>query len=183
MQTFMGLYRLFRHVLSFMALLAGLATFAMMWLVDANVIGRRLFNAPILGTVEMAQALLVFSVMLGLPFAQANGAHLRVTIVVERLPLRVREVLFALGMLAGCALFALLAYASFGFALRSYQIGEAVWGAALRFPLWPVKGAITLGAALISIQFLLDAIRVGLFRRRLEHDDIDRPRDQRIADA
>lgn len=172
MHKFMKVYRLYGRLMSYVAVVAGICVFAMMWLVDINVLARMFFNAPLLGSVEIAQALLVFCIMFGLPFAQTNGAHVRVTILVSRFPRRLREILFALAMLCGSAFFALLTYSSFGFALRSYQVGEAVWGAALRFPLFPVKGAITVGALLISVQFLFDAIRVGLFRQTEMHDEI-----------
>jgi len=172
MTGFMRVYTGYGKLLHWLAVVAGVATFAMMWLVDVNVIGRKLFNAPLLGSVEISQSLLVFSIMLGLPHAQAVGAHLRVTLVVGRVPRRLGEVLFGLAMLAGAALFTLMAYSTYGFAMRAYDVGEEVWGAAFRFHLWPVKAALPIGAALLALQFLLDAIRVLVFRAVEYKDDI-----------
>lgn len=45
--------------------------------------------------------------------------------------------------------------------LRAYEVGETSWGL-IRIPLWPSKGAIALGAALLALQYLLDAIKVGV---------------------
>lgn len=177
MPTFMAIYRVYGQILAAFATFAGLCAFLLMWLVDANVIGRKVFNVPLMGSVEIAQALLVYCILLGIPFAQAQGSHLRVTILVGRLPRRVQMALHVFAMLAGAAVFALMAYSSSFFALRSWQVGEEVWGAAFRFPLYPVKAALPVGAALVSLQFVLDAIRVGVFGQSLPHDEISGLRD------
>lgn len=172
MQRFMRIYRACGKLLGLFAVVAGIGAFTIMWLVDANVLGRKIFNQPVMGSVEISQALLVVCVMLGMPFAQASGAHLRVTLIVGHVPRRFGEILFGLAALAGCAVFAVLAWSSYGFALRAWNVGEEVWGASVRFPLWPVKAVIPLGAALLSLQFLLDAVRVLVFRVVLVQDDI-----------
>lgn len=172
MQRFMRIYRAYGKILGGFAVVAGISAFAIMWLVDANVLGRKLFNQPVLGSVEISQALLVISIMLGLPYAQSNGVHLRVTLIVGHAPRRIGEILYGLAALAGCAVFAVLAYSGHSFALRAWTVGEEVWGASVRFPLWPVKAMIPLGAGLLSLQFLLDAVRVLVFRAVREEDEI-----------
>lgn len=172
MQHFMRVYRAYGRILGLFAVIAGVSAFAIMWLVDANVLGRKLLNQPVLGSVEISQALLVICIMLGMPYAQVNGVHLRVTLIIGHAPRRLGEVLYGLAALAGCAVFALLAWSSYGFALRAWNVGEEVWGASVRFPLWPVKAMIPLGAGLLSLQFLLDALRVLVFRAVLDTDDI-----------
>ncbi len=172
MQRFMQIYRAYGTLLGFFAVIAGISAFAIMWLVDANVLGRKIFNQPVLGSVEISQALLVICIMLGMPYAQANGVHLRVTLIVGHAPRRLAEVLFGLAALAGCAVFAVLAWSGYTFTLRAWNVGEEVWGASVRFPLWPVKAMIPLGAGLLSLQFLLDFVRVVIFRAVREQDDI-----------
>jgi TRAP-type C4-dicarboxylate transport system permease small subunit len=172
MQRFMQIYHAYGKVLGFFAVVAGISAFAIMWLVDANVLGRKIFNQPFMGSVEISQALLVTCIMLGMPYAQAKGVHLRVTLIVGHAPRRVGEVLYGLAALGGCAVFAVLAYSSYSFALRAWNVGEEVWGASVRFPLWPVKAMIPLGAGLLSLQFLLDAVRVLVFRAVLDADEI-----------
>jgi TRAP-type C4-dicarboxylate transport system permease small subunit len=172
MRQFMRFYTTYGKFVGLFAAVAGISAFAIMWLVDANVIGRKMLNQPLLGSVEISQALLVVCIMLGMPYAQFNGTHLRVTLFIGLLPRRVGEVLFGLAAMAGCAVFALLAWSSYGFALRAWNVGEEVWGASVRFPLWPVKAMIPLGAALLSVQFLLDAVRVLVFRVVRDTDEI-----------
>jgi hypothetical protein len=38
-------------------------------------------------------------------------------------------------------------------------MGEQVWGATLRYPLWPSKMAVSLGTALICLQFGLEVLK------------------------
>ena len=172
MPRFMRIYRAYGKLLGVFAVVAGISAFAIMWLVDANVLGRKVFNQPVLGSVEISQALLVICIMLGLPYAQSNGVHLRVTLIVGHAPRRIGEILYGLAALTGCAVFAVLAYSGYSFALRAWTVGEEVWGASVRFPLWPVKAMIPLGAGLLSLQFLLDAVRVLIFRAVRYEDEI-----------
>lgn len=173
MSLFMQIYDAYRRLIALAATIAGLSAFALMWLVDINVITRRLYNAPIPGSVEISQALLVLTIMLGLAFAQSTGAHLRVTIITDRLPRRLRRQLFALAALIGFGFFAVLTLSTYYFALRSFNVNEYAWGAGFSLPLYPVKAAICAGSLLLSVQFLLDAIRVGVFDLVVEHDAVD----------
>ena len=172
MNTFLRFYSKYCLLLGKLAVIAGLATFAMVLLVNANVFGRKFLNFPVMGSVEISQALLTISVMLGLPIAQVNGVHLRVTVISGFFPFQIRRLFFAFAALAGCMIFGLLAWTSMFEALRSWNVGEQVWGAAVRFPLWPVRGVLCIAAALLSLQFLLDAIRVGWFGQIETRDEI-----------
>jgi TRAP-type C4-dicarboxylate transport system permease small subunit len=62
--------------------------FAMMLLGSADVIGRFLFNKPIVGSLEIFEILLPGIVLLALGYTQAAGAHVRVEILLSRLPPR-----------------------------------------------------------------------------------------------
>src|SRR3546814_5887830 len=161
--TFITIYRLYGRLLAAMAVVAGLAMFVMMWLVCLNSLTRKLFNAPVVGTVEITEALMSVAIMLPMAYTQLKRSHSRVTLLVSRLPPAVAHILYAVALLIGCLLFAWATWAAFGYALRSYQIDEQAWGT-IRFPLWPAKGAVALGAALLSIQLLLDFLRVRVFQ-------------------
>ena len=68
------------------------------------------------------------------------------------------------------------AYATFTFFQRSYNINEYAWGT-VRIPIYPAKGAVSLGMLLLSIQFMLDVIRVGVFDI-LEDEFVDHSDDE-----
>ena len=55
-------------------------------LVVANIFGRYLFNAPVTGTLEFTESLLVLIIFLSLALTQYDGGHIRVTLLTRRLP-------------------------------------------------------------------------------------------------
>lgn len=67
--------------------------FFMMGLGTCDVMGRYLFNKPILGTFEIFEILLPAIVLLGLGYTQGNKAHVRVEILLSRLSFRKQTVL------------------------------------------------------------------------------------------
>jgi TRAP-type transport system small permease protein len=156
--SFERLYRAYGQVLIWLGTLAGIIAFVVMWLIDVNAVTRKLFNAPVPGSFELTEAALVLIVFLGLAYTQQRRGHIRVTLLTRRMPLGLRHFLFILAMLVGAALTAWYAYAAYTFALRSFKLNEQQWGVIV-FPVWPVKASIAVGMALLSLQFLLDAIR------------------------
>ncbi|SRR5690606_25455250 len=157
-QGFERLYRAYVRLLTWLGILCGLITFAIMWLIDANALMRKLFNTPVPGAFELTEAGLVLIVFLSLAYTQSRRGHIRVTLLTRHLPIGLQHALYIAVLLVGAAFFAWCAYAAFGYAMRSYSIGEEEWGQ-IRFPIWPVKMAIFVGTVLLSAQFLLDALR------------------------
>lgn len=148
-------------LLRFLGLLAGLVTFAMMWLIVANALSRKLFNAPFEGTLEITETMLPVVVFLSLAFTQLRRGHIRVVLLVRHLPRTVQRALFVLALLVGSLLFAWAAVGAWDFAAQSWRIGETEWGA-IRFPLYPTKFVVFAGVLLLSIQLLLDSVLQAL---------------------
>jgi TRAP-type C4-dicarboxylate transport system permease small subunit len=146
----------FGQVLKFFCLIAGCSLLGVMVLVVANVLLRYLFNAPIAGTLELTEAALPIIVFLSLALTQYEGGHIRVVLLTRKLPLKARRIASVLAMLLGAALFAWATYAGWLLTAKSIAIGEIQRGS-IRYPLWPIKGAIAFGMALLTLQFLIDA--------------------------
>src|SRR5690606_9894380 len=79
-QGFERLYRAYVRLLSWLGILCGLITFAIMWLIDANALMRKLFNTPVPGAFELTEAGLVLIVFLSLAYTQSRRGHIRVTL-------------------------------------------------------------------------------------------------------
>lgn len=152
------LYRAYGRIVTWFAVLAGLVTFAIMWMIDANVLLRKLFNAPLQGSFEFTEAGLVLIVFLSLAFTQHRRGHIRVTLLSRRLPMGVQHGLYIAVLFIGALFFAWCTYAALGNAIRSFNLNEQEWGV-IQLPIWPVKSAIAVGTTLICLQFLLDAVR------------------------
>lgn len=160
------------RLLRLTAVLAGVATFLIMWLIDVNVITRKLFNAPLPAGVELTQAVLPVAIMLPFGWTLATRHHVSSGFLTSRLSSRSNRILHIVWMLVGFVLFAAVTYGTWQYAMRSYRMGEQAWGATMRFPIWPSKMAVSLGTLLICVQFLLEALKdmVAWEDRKVELD-------------
>jgi len=150
--------RTYSRFLYFAAAAAGMITFAMMWLIDVNALSRKIFNTPVPAGVELTQSMLTVAIMLPFGYVLFRREHVNTVFLISKLPRHVDRWLYIFWMGVGCLVFAAVTYGTFKFGLRSYVMNEQVWGANVRFPLYPAKFAVALGTALLSIQFLLDAL-------------------------
>jgi TRAP-type C4-dicarboxylate transport system permease small subunit len=173
-ERFERLYRAYVRLVTWFAILAGLITFALMWLIDANVFMRKFFNAPVQGSFELTEAGLVLIVFLSLAFTQARRGHIRVTLLSRHLPMHVQHRLYITVLFIGALFFAWCAVATIGNAIRSYNLDEQEWGV-IQVSIWPVKSALALGTVLMCVQFLLDAIRHCFVARGLLEPVGDEP--------
>lgn len=144
------------------AVVAGALLFALMWLICVNAFSRKLFNAPVVGTLEITEAVLPFVILLPMAFTQFRRGHIRVTLLTRHFPSGMRRILHVAAVVIGGLFFFWVAWATGGFALRAWNVGETAWGL-IRIPLWPTKGVISLGALLLSGQFFLDALKLGFY--------------------
>jgi TRAP-type C4-dicarboxylate transport system permease small subunit len=179
--AFLRVCDIYGRVLRVFAVLAGIAAFAIMWLIDINAFSRKLMNAPLPAGVELTQALLPAVIVLPFGYALMQRQHVRSVFLVSRLSRRAARWLQVFWMLVGFVLFALVTWGTFRYALRSYLMNEQVWGADFRFPLWPSKMAVSLGSALICLQFLLEAMRGFLVAPDADGDGPDMPDGGRSA--
>ncbi len=140
------------------AILAGIVTFLIMWVIDINAVTRKVLNAPLPAGVELTQALLPVAIMLPFAWALASNSHVSSEFLTSRLSPRTNRYIRAFWMLVGFLLFAAVTYGTGQYALRSYNMSEQAWGATMRFPLWPSKMAVTLGTLLICLQFLVEMV-------------------------
>ncbi|MDZ7839615.1 MAG: TRAP transporter small permease [Gammaproteobacteria bacterium] len=162
-ESFLSFYERYTRILYYLAFLAGLATFIIMCLIDASALTRKFLNWPLPGSVEITEALMVVGIILPMAYAQATRYHLRVPLLTNHLPLRFQQVFHVVAMFIGFLFFAAMTWSAFSFTYESFRIDEHVWGANVRFPLYPVKGVMCLGFLMLAIQFLLDTVKILIF--------------------
>jgi len=156
-QHILAARELMGRILYAASLVAGVITFVMMWLIDANALSRKIFNAPVPAGVELTQSLLTFAIMLPFGYVLFKREHVNTVFLTSNFPRRITRWLHFFWMSAGCIVFLAVTYGTFLFAVRSWGMNEQVWGATIRFPLYPAKFAVSFGTMLIAIQFALDA--------------------------
>ena len=141
------------------AILIGLA----MVLTVAEVIGRRLFNSPLPGVIDMFDLGMAAIAFLGASQCQRVGGHVRMELVLRRIsgrPLWIIESLttgLALGFVAAVAV------ASWQGVERAFVTQDATMD--LLLPVWPSKSLVTIALIVLTVRLflqLVDSLRLAV---------------------
>lgn len=154
---------MFSRLLGVMNALGTLWIFLLMVLIDADILGRELFGAPVRGTTELLSLSIVGIVFLQLGHALMVGRVTRSDMVIETLLVRsprAGHLLQGLFHLLGAVFLGIIFWGGWGQFEEAVEIGEYV-GAAGDFtaPTWPIKLLILIGAAATLVQYLILAYR------------------------
>jgi TRAP-type C4-dicarboxylate transport system permease small subunit len=137
-----------------------------------DVLGRAFFNTPLTGTLEMtAYWWMPMLTLLAFAFTERKQEHIKVTILLDALPLRMRQIVEgSFGILATVLLIA-LTYFTLVDALESAEIGQTT-ASAPPVHIWPFKFVAVAGVALLSLQVAATTIRyfAGLLPQTSEFD-------------
>jgi len=139
---------------------AVVATFLMMCLTTADAAGRYVFGRPVTGAYEITEKyLMVAAVFLAVSFAYRQGAYIRVTFLVDRLPRRARGPINHVVQVASLLYGVLLVVATVQQALRNIASGTTL--SSVPLPLAPAYAIVPVGLFFMSLSILLDIWQVG----------------------
>ncbi|SES31002.1 TRAP-type mannitol/chloroaromatic compound transport system, small permease component [Tranquillimonas rosea] len=142
-----------------MDILGALVVLGMMIVVNLDVFGRWLFNAPFQGTVELSEMGIVAMVYLQIALTIRKGRLTRADTLLSFLARTGRDrigfVLRAAFNLSGTAVFAIIAYGQFPRLIASYNGGYFKGNVGVfTAPVWPLDTIILIGSIFASLQFL-----------------------------
>jgi TRAP-type C4-dicarboxylate transport system permease small subunit len=167
-----GLTRAMTAVATVMAYLAGWNYVACAALITFDVIGRSLFGVSSAATVEISSYMLACGIAWSLAHTLARRAHIRVDVLVSRMPMQMRAWLhvLSLALLAGFAGF--IAWAGWQ-VLEESMLFDAHDNSALRIPMDIPQGIWVVGlfAFLAMTLVLLLESTLALATGRLEEVD------------
>lgn len=135
------------------ALASGFGIFALMMLGVVHIVGRKLFNAPIFGYIDMVEIMMSFLVFLGLAYTERLGGHIRMEVLVGFLRGRPMWLFEIIGVLLGLAIVGVLIVYSWEHAMRAYSSGDSTIDA--QFLLWPSKMVVPLSLGLLFLRLLV----------------------------
>jgi TRAP-type C4-dicarboxylate transport system permease small subunit len=118
-----------------------------------DVLSTALFHYPLPLTVELSSYMLPLIVFGALAHAQQRHEHVAVDLVTQSLPGKIQTVLRFVALLAGLALFALLAWRSGVLFDDSFGRGETA-SAVYAFSVWPFKLAVFIALVVVALEFL-----------------------------
>jgi TRAP-type C4-dicarboxylate transport system permease small subunit len=104
--------------------LAGVALFAMMTLTFLDVVGRKLFNHSIVGSVELTEIMMLALIYAGMPLASLAGEHVIFDLLDAVLPQRVKRWQSISSNLICTGLLGVAAWFVFNRAMRTQAMGD-----------------------------------------------------------
>ena len=131
--------------------LSSLVVFVMMCLVFIDVVGRKLFNSPVQGSVEVTQLALPAIVYLGIAYVQARNEHIRLELFSSRVSNRLNWLLDLTGTTLQLLICTVITVQIGKMASLSWSISEHTMGI-VEIPIWPAKCAVFLGFLLLSMR-------------------------------
>ena len=150
-----GLFR----VETVLALVSGLAVFALMILAVISVGGRNFFNRPVPGYVDWIETAMPLIAIMGIAYTQRLGGHIRMDMVVGALRGRVLWAVEFITTLLIFALMALLVWGSWAHFDRSFDFGAPMWSRDstmdINLPLWPAKLIVPVAFFVLCLRLLL----------------------------
>ncbi len=125
----------------------------MMLLTSTDAAGRDLISRPVRGAFEVSSLMLSIFVLLGLAYAQQMKDHVRVTILIDRLPVKLSCAITMFTTLLCMFIVAAMAWQGVVVACESSSVTDM-----LRIPQFPFRLLVTLGGILLFLEFLFDLV-------------------------
>jgi TRAP-type C4-dicarboxylate transport system permease small subunit len=129
---------------------------AMMFLTASDVTMRYFFNKPISGAFDLTEYMMAVVFAFGLPYCTLQGSHIKVDILMERLPGKARTVITAITTPLGLGLFSLFAWQSIVY--TQIQFHTNIVSSVLNIHRYPFVGLLSLGYAGFVIVLLADLL-------------------------
>ena len=135
-----------------LSMVALVLIFPMMLLIVSDVVSRFFFNSPITGTAEIAATILVCMV-LGVSWAAFSGIHIKVGLIMDRVPRRAQNIVDIITLLGGLFMCIIISWQSFKASIFSQQIKE-VATVLLPIPSYPFKYIFFIGWVMLTLVVL-----------------------------
>ena len=137
-----------------------LAFFVIMAFIVINVFMRFVLNSPVLGAYEIVEQMMFVGVFCSFAYAQQQGSHIRVTMLLLKLPKFVSMIICCLTSLCGVGILGFLTHA----ATKQFALANkhAYTSAMLKFPLSPFYALEIVCCVIFALAVLVDAIDYGI---------------------
>ncbi|PZX14885.1 TRAP-type mannitol/chloroaromatic compound transport system permease small subunit [Palleronia aestuarii] len=146
-------------VTNILAELCGWFLLLVMGLIITDLISRAI-GTPIYGVAESAMFVMIAIVYMGLPYAEATRAHVRVELVLDALPPRVRAVFDLVIYILVAGTMAIALYAVVLNAQTSYYSRQAIAGPTPLL-IWPVKFVMVAALALYGLRIVMNLVQIA----------------------
>jgi TRAP-type C4-dicarboxylate transport system permease small subunit len=150
---------------SLLSYVGALSLLLMMSLTTVDVVGRYLFNSPILGVYEMTEYLVLILIFSFLAIAQSAKSHITVDILVSSLPRKLQIYVEMLTHLFCFLLMCLITWMGFEKGLDLMETHDTPPN--LGIPVYPFAFFMVLGCVLMCIEYIRDLLQLIIKRKEL----------------
>ncbi|QOL79518.1 TRAP transporter small permease [Pseudooceanicola spongiae] len=140
-----------------LAWVCGLILLLLMTLTVVDVIGRYLFNSPLIGATELTEVLLVSVIFIGLPAVCMDDEHVTVDLVTSQMPDWIQPFRKALLALISATIFGVISWRLWVYGSQIYAYNGVT--NSLRIPVGPVAWLCSVCAGVAVILTLYVAAR------------------------
>lgn len=132
--------------------------FFMMVLGTADVMGRYLFNKPILGTLEIFEILLPALVLLGLGYTQEADAHVKVEILLNLVSEKKRLLLRFVTYICGLFISIIFLWRGLLLSMIYYRMNRVI--GTINVPLYLPQLLVPIGFTMLALVLIIQIIEV-----------------------
>lgn len=141
-----------------LAILAGAGLLLVLALIFVSVVMRYIFSTPIVGVNEIVQLASVGIVMLALPWCTAEGAHVGVDVLDQKIGRWGRFLGDVQARAIAALILSVLVWRASLKAMDAHEFGDAT--NMLQMPIWPFYAMIAAGMALSVLVLLAQLIQI-----------------------
>jgi TRAP-type mannitol/chloroaromatic compound transport system permease small subunit len=145
------------HLALGLLLLGAVGMIVSMFIGVADVIGTKFLDTPVPGTLEITESTMVLIVFGALAYTQERRGHIRVELLYGLGSPRAQSTMDAIAHIVAFVFFAVLAWQAVGELRYSWEMKEATMGT-VRFPLYPARFLLLIGAVLLLVRLALDIV-------------------------
>jgi C4-dicarboxylate transporter DctQ subunit len=145
--------RVVHRIEKFTALISGLSIFALMLIGVVHVLGRKFFDMPIFGYIDIVEIMMAFMVFLAISYTERLGGHIRMELFVGMLRGRWLPLFELVGVVLGLVIIGILLVYSWDHAMRAYYLGDSTIDA--QIPLWPSKIIVPISLGILFVRLLV----------------------------
>lgn len=157
--TLSRLDRALYRIEGYFGLLSGMAVFALMLLAVYSVGGRNFFNSPVRGYVDWIEVTMPLIAFMGISYAQRDGGHIRMDILVARLRGRALWIAEFLSTFLILLVILLLIWGSWAHFGRSFDWNAPLYSRDstidIKLPIWPAKLLVPIAFSVLALRLVL----------------------------
>ncbi|MFH1090951.1 MAG: TRAP transporter small permease subunit [Pseudomonadota bacterium] len=155
LQGLSGLDKASTRINKVLAFACGALLLGISFLTCADIVMGFLLRKNVPGVIEIIVLIIPWVVCLGLTYALIRGAHVRVTLLTQRLSNQKRRWVNVFAYAVGLFFFGALTYGAWLHFWSSWVVKEPMFAALMTLPWWLGKLALPIGFFFITVQFIL----------------------------